>query len=367
VVHHYNAMKPRFFLVDDVVFDEHACEAPHPERPARLDAVRRAVKALATESAAERLPPRDAKPEELARAHTETYIEKIDQMAGRRGWIDGDTFYAPSSVAAARRAAGGSLELVERLVRAEAAFGAALVRPPGHHATRDGAMGFCLLNNVAIAACHARALGVDRVLIVDWDVHHGNGTEQIFYDDPSVLYCSIHQFPFYPGTGAATDIGEGQGKGFTVNVPLSAGADRGAYMLAVERLLTPIVSEYAPNLLLISAGFDAHANDPLGGMRLDHETFGMMFEALYAALPETGSSEHQAKPAVAIVLEGGYDLAALSASLQSTLEAALRCTSDAGPRTDPQKAAPDSRHVAPRFEAEIERAQRCQRDYWKHL
>jgi acetoin utilization deacetylase AcuC-like enzyme len=176
-------------------------------------------------------------------------------------------------------------------------------------------MGFCLLNNVAVAAAHARASGADRVLVLDWDVHHGNGTQEIFYADPSVLYASLHQSPFYPGTGAADEVGSGDGAGFTVNVPLSRGADDAVYEAALTRLVCPIVQAFDPDLVLISAGFDAHARDPLAGMAVTEEGFARMAGALMAAIPRGAGGR------LALVLEGGYDLRALSDSLAATLAA----------------------------------------------
>jgi acetoin utilization deacetylase AcuC-like enzyme len=299
-------------FVDDALFLEHHARESHPERPERLQAARRAVSSVSRLVRFSALPPRDASDDELCRVHTPAYLSHLGQWAGKWGHLDADTFVAPQSVAAARRAAGGVVALSEGLVRGDSSLGVALVRPPGHHARPDAAMGFCLLNNAAVAAAHARARGAPRVAIIDWDVHHGNGTEEMFYRDPSVLYVSLHQWPYYPGTGAATDIGAGEGAGYTVNVPLSAGADDAVYLAAFERIIAPILEAYRPSLLLISAGFDAHGRDPLGGMAVTDLGFAAMSRCLRASTPEGCP--------IGLVLEGGYDLAGLEGALAASLE-----------------------------------------------
>lgn len=301
-------------VIDDPLFAEHRSEDPHPERPERLTAARAAVAKAELDSARLDLGARDASEEELGRVHGGRYLERLARAAGSSGHFDADTYYGPQSVAAARRAAGAAVALTEALRTGQASSGVALLRPPGHHARPDSAMGFCLLNNVAVAAADARARGAERVAIVDWDVHHGNGTQEIFYADPSVLYVSLHQFPFYPGTGAAEEIGTGEGTGYTVNVPLSPGADDAVYLAAVDRLIAPILAEYDPDLLLISAGFDAHRRDPLASMALSDWGYAAMLERLGAALPRGAAGR------VALLLEGGYDLVGLSESLRATLE-----------------------------------------------
>ncbi|HWZ88411.1 MAG TPA: histone deacetylase, partial [Polyangiaceae bacterium] len=203
-------------LIDDPLFTEHRAPAGHPERAERLHAARAAVARAELELQRVDLVARAATNDELVRVHSERYLHELDQVAGRSGYFDADTYYSEASVDAARTASGAALVLTDFLLEGHAQFGVALLRPPGHHARPDGAMGFCLLNNVAVAAAHARARGVERVAIVDFDVHHGNGTQEIFYADPAVLYVSLHQFPFYPGTGAAEETGRGDGRGYTV-------------------------------------------------------------------------------------------------------------------------------------------------------
>jgi acetoin utilization deacetylase AcuC-like enzyme len=335
-------------IVDDPLFSEHSAEAAHPERPERLDAARAGI-ARANPVGRIELEPRDASDEELSRVHTDAYLERLGRAAGKRGHFDADTYYSPQSVAAARRAAGGAVALAEALQSGRAGSGLALLRPPGHHARPHSAMGFCLLNNVAVAAAAARARGADRVAIVDWDVHHGNGTQEMFYADPSVLYVSLHQFPFYPGTGAADELGTGQGRGFTVNVPLSPGADDGVYVAAFDRIVAPIIDQFDPDLLLVSAGFDAHRRDPLASMALSDWGFAAMLDRSMRALKRGAAGR------VALLLEGGYDLTALSDSLCASLEVL------GGEEPDPRSLAePTAAH-----EADLARARAALAPFWR--
>lgn len=294
-------------LVDDPRFDEHAPRAYHPERPERLVAARQAIAKLPV--AWKSVPAREATDDELVRVHDARFVEALGRMRGESGHVDPDTYIAPRSVEAARLAAGGLVGVVDAILDGPVKKGVALLRPPGHHARPWRAMGFCILNNVAIAAAHARARGVERVLIVDFDVHHGNGTQEIFWRDPSVLFMSTHQFPFYPGTGDADEVGEGEGHGFTVNVPLNAGGGDAVYRAAFERVLAPIADQFAPELVLVSAGFDAAARDPLAEMEVSSTGFGWMARAIAAI------AERHAGGRMALVLEGGYDLVALEAGL----------------------------------------------------
>jgi len=339
-------------LVDDPLFAEHEAPAGHPERPERLDAARAGLARAHLALEIRTLPPRDATDEELVRVHSAAYLARLGQAAGRVGYFDADTFFSAGSVAAARRAAGGVVALVDALVDREARYGLALVRPPGHHARPSGAMGFCLLNNVAVAAAHARARGLGRVLILDWDVHHGNGTQEVFYSDPSVVYVSLHQYPFYPGTGAADEAGEGDGSGCTVNLPLSPGAGDTAYRAAFERVVEPIVAQVDPELVLVSAGFDAHQRDPLGGMALSADAYAGMLTSVTKSMPRGSSGR------IAVVLEGGYDLRALSDSLRATL-AALEGEPSGGPNAGESP-------LSPRHEREIAAVTAVQKQFW-HL
>jgi acetoin utilization deacetylase AcuC-like enzyme len=307
---------PRLLLVDDARFDAHASGAYHPERPERLAAARASIARSGLHW--DRVPTREATNEELLRVHAAAFIEQLEKLRGERGYIDPDTYVVAGSIEAARLAAGGLVSLVDRMIDGDGSpdtsRGVALLRPPGHHARRAQAMGFCLVNNVAVAAAHAVSRGMQRVLVVDWDVHHGNGTQEIFWRDPHVLYMSTHQYPFYPGTGAATDIGEGPGEGFTVNVPLTAHGADAVYRAAFERVLLPIAEAYAPDLVLVSAGFDAAVRDPLAQMEVTPEAFGWMARKLREVAAKS------AKGRIALVLEGGYDLVSLEAGLTKAIE-----------------------------------------------
>lgn len=307
-----------FLVADDRLFDEHRPRGYHPERPERLGAARRALFRAETAGVpAHRISARDAALDELFAVHDRGYVEALCALSGREARIDADTYVSAHSVEAARRAAGSAAALVEGILAGDhgASLGVALLRPPGHHATRDTGMGFCLFNNVAVAASAALAKGLERVAIVDWDVHHGNGTQDIFWQDSRVLYLSLHQFPFYPGTGAAEETGEGDGKGTTVNVPLSASAGDAAYCAAFHEIVEPVLHDFAPELILVSAGFDAHERDPLASMRVSAEGFAQMARSISRAAAASAQGR------VGVLLEGGYDLGALEDSLFATLSA----------------------------------------------
>jgi acetoin utilization deacetylase AcuC-like enzyme len=304
-------------------FGEHTPPPGHPERPERAD-VMDAVAARWRERGIAVTAPRQATHEELARAHDPAYIRLIAGTAGRAVALDPDTYTSPESYDVALLAAGAAVEAVEHATAGGSdRVALALVRPPGHHAERDRAMGFCLFNSVAIAAAHATALGVDRVAIVDFDVHHGNGTQHIFEGDDRVLYVSTHQFPYYPGTGAAGEVGFGRGRGFTVNVPIEAGADDEDYRAAFAEVVIPVIRQFTPGLVIVSAGFDAHERDPLAGMRLTTPAFAAMTAELRAVADESCDGK------MAIVTEGGYDLEALGASLDAVVEVLAAPRSDA--------------------------------------
>ncbi|HVH47287.1 MAG TPA: histone deacetylase [Labilithrix sp.] len=298
-------------LLSDPRFFQHRSAAYHPERPERLDAAQAAIDRARSSAGLvfSRIEPRAATEEELARVHEPDFLKWMSTLRGKEGYIDADTFVGPESVAIAELAAGGTVALVDKLLDGPVKKGFALVRPPGHHARPGHAMGFCLFNNVAIAAAHARARGLERIAIVDWDVHHGNGTQDAFYGDPHVLYVSTHQFPFYPGTGAVLENGERDGKGYTINVPLTAGGGDAIYRGAFERVIIPALEQYRPELVIVSAGFDASARDPLAEMALSADAFGWMGRALRRV------ADHSAQGRVLVALEGGYDLIALEAGL----------------------------------------------------
>jgi acetoin utilization deacetylase AcuC-like enzyme len=253
-----------------------------------------------------------AEEEVLASVHDPAYLGRVRNMcASGGGYLSLDTAVGAGSWEAASLASGAACSAVESAVAGETAF--AVARPPGHHAGRDYGMGFCITNHAAVAAGHALSKGLERVAILDWDVHHGNGTQDIFYRAPRVLYLSVHQSPFYPGTGAAGEVGEGDGLGFTANVPLPAGSGEDLYAAVFAGLFMPVLREFGPGLILVSAGFDAHAADLLGGMALGSDSFGR-----FAALVTDLSREVGAAPP-AFVLEGGYNLDALTESVAATM------------------------------------------------
>jgi acetoin utilization deacetylase AcuC-like enzyme len=331
-------------LVDDLRFDRHAPLGHHPERPERLVAARAGVA-----SAAARFEPvaaRTATDDELARVHDPRFVAALAKLRGETGYLDPDTYVSSESVEVARLAAGSLVAMVDAMIDGPIGKGVALLRPPGHHARPARAMGFCLLNNIAVAAAHAQARGIERVAIVDWDVHHGNGTQEMFWRVPGVLYVSTHQFPFYPGTGDVDEVGEGAGKGYTVNIPLLAGGGDAVYASAFERVVLPVIEAYAPELVLVSAGFDASARDPLAQMEVSPEAFGWMARALARV------TEAPARGRMGLVLEGGYDLVALEAGMKSAVEGMLG--TGAGP-IDPGRA-PDDEGV--------ERAARAAKRAW---
>ncbi len=263
----------------------------------------------------ERLPFGPAGDEALLRVHTRGYVDLLRELSGTGGGhLDPDTALGPGSFEVASLASGAACAAVESSLAGEASF--AVVRPPGHHAGADYAMGFCLFNHAAVAAAHARSLGVGRVAVLDWDVHHGNGTQDVFYADGEVLYLSVHRSPFYPGTGEAGEVGEGAGLEFTVNVPLPGRSGEDVYAEVFAGVLVPVLREYGPGLLIVSAGYDAHAADPLGGMGLEADSFARFAALLSAVCREVGA------PPPAFVLEGGYDLDALARSVAATVRGA---------------------------------------------
>jgi acetoin utilization deacetylase AcuC-like enzyme len=305
-------------LVDDARFDRHAPRGHHPERPERLSAGRDAIARMVARGVRfERVSVRAATNDELVRVHDAQFLDALARMRGEAGYLDPDTYVSADSVEVARLAAGSLVAMVDAIVDGPTKKGAALLRPPGHHARPARAMGFCLLNNVAVAAAHARARGLERIAVVDWDVHHGNGTQEIFWNDPHVLYVSTHQSPFYPGTGDAEEVGLGEGKGYTVNVPLAAGGGDAVYRSAFERVVLPVVESYRPDLVLVSAGFDASARDPLGQMELTPQAFGWMARELARIAGQSAGGR------MVLALEGGYDLGSLEAGLERAIDGML--------------------------------------------
>jgi acetoin utilization deacetylase AcuC-like enzyme len=293
-------------------FAEHTTPPGHPERPQRAEVFDAVAAAFAARGGVV-LAPREATREELARVHTRAYLDQVAATAGRAVMLDPDTFTSPESHEIACLGAGAAIEAA-RLARDAGEPVLALMRPPGHHAEPDRAMGFCLYNHVAVAAAALRAEGAARVAIVDIDVHHGNGTQAAFYADPTVLYVSSHQFPYYPGTGAEDEIGEGAGRGFTLNLPLAAGATDADFARAYESRVLPALDAFRPDALLVSAGFDAHARDPLGGMRMTTAGYAHLVRLLDDAARRLCGRR------LALVTEGGYHLGALRECLDATID-----------------------------------------------
>jgi acetoin utilization deacetylase AcuC-like enzyme len=332
-------------------FLDHLTPPGHFERPARAE-VLAGVAADCRARGITVAEPRAALATELARVHSAEYLASIDATAGRTVALDPDTYTSPDTVAVARLAAGAGVDAVDRVLNGPAGTRAlALVRPPGHHAERDRAMGFCFYNNVAVAAAHARAAGLARVAVVDYDVHHGNGTQRTFFDDPSVLFISSHQFPFYPGTGAASEVGGARGTGFTVNLPLAAGAANADFEKVFETVALPVLRQFTPQLILISAGFDAHEDDPLGGMRLTAGQFGRLTAGI------VGVANACCDGRVVAVTEGGYDLPALRDSATAVARV-LAGEADLG-----DFARPDG--PAPRGDATIAAVRRALAAHWR--
>lgn len=287
----------------------------HPESPLRI----RTILNMFDEPDAPkvvRLTPITATPELIELNHARSYIEKVALTAEHDSYIfDADTSTRASSYGTALLAVGGLCTLVDAVLNEEFQNGFAFVRPPGHHAEYDRAMGFCLFNNIAIAARYLiQHKNLERVLIVDWDLHHGNGTQHSFYDNPQVLYFSIHQYPYYPGTGHAQETGVGRGEGYNVNVPLPAGCDDAIYLQAFQHILQPIAKSYNPDFILVSAGFDAHSKDPLGGMKVTENGFTEMTRMVVEL------ADHCCDGRLALVLEGGYHLESLAKSVRGVLE-----------------------------------------------
>lgn len=303
-------------VVDDERFDGHRAMEMHPERPERLVAARAGLKRAVGADEIVRVAARPVTDDEVLRVHTESHLHGLrDALSSGWGHIDADTFFCPESEEAAWLAAGGAVELCRAVIEGPVRRGLALLRPPGHHAVPSRAMGFCLLNNIAIAAADALARGLKRVAIVDWDVHHGNGTQDIFYDDARVLFVSLHQSPLYPGTGRVEERGAGAGKGSTLNVPMRPGSGPEAYGAAFREVVLPALRAFDAELVLVSSGFDAHRRDPLAQLELDAECFGAMTTALVEHVDEAGHGR------LALFLEGGYDLDAIEESVCAVAKA----------------------------------------------
>jgi acetoin utilization deacetylase AcuC-like enzyme len=300
-------------VIADPRYAAHEGPAGHPERPERLRAVGAAIDRF--EGSLARRAPRPASPDELYAVHERAHVERVRRAAAAgAGNLDPDTYVSPESYDVALLAAGACADLALRVARGDARAGFAAVRPPGHHAEGDRAMGFCLFNNAAIAArAVQRDAGVERVLILDWDVHHGNGTQHTFETDPSVLYVSTHQYPFYPGTGAAGEIGSGRGEGATLNLPMPAGCGDAEYVGMFQRVIAPAARAFRPDYWIVSCGFDAHEDDPLAAMRVTQSGYAAMTAVVRELAEELSGGR------MLFVLEGGYSLRGLSEGVAALL------------------------------------------------
>ena len=347
-------------IVQDDIYMEHVMDPGHPERPERLKVIYEMLEEEEKKGLQLiKVKPRPATREEIETTHSSTYIDRLASTAGKPYFrLDLDTSTSARSYEAALLAAGGLCELIKAVWEGKLKNGFALVRPPGHHAERDRAMGFCLLNNVAIGAHYAiKNFSLERVLIVDWDVHHGNGTQNSFYTDPRVLYFSTHRYGFfYPGSGGATEVGNGEGEAFTVNVPLSSGSGDLEYGNIFERILRPIALEYRPQLILVSAGFDIHYDDPLGGMEMTEKGFARLTRILMEIAEATAQGK------LVFTLEGGYDIEGQKRSVH----AVLRELAQASP-LDKKDLIEKERADDERIERLILPIKEIQRRYWKSL
>ena len=303
-------------VVIDQGYLKHLPGESHPERPERIQALLNLAGAL-DKQMFELASPRAATRADVEYTHGADHVRLVESTSKHNRYaLDGDTITCRDSFGVALLAVGGFLTLLDAIASKQSSNGFALVRPPGHHALRDHAMGFCLFNTMAIGAEYLkRVYGAKKILIMDWDVHHGNGTQAAFYDDPTVLFISTHQFPFYPGSGAVNETGVGAGEGFTLNIPLPAGCTDAEYLQVFQDIVVPAAEKFQPDWILVSAGFDPHRRDPLGGMNVTEEGFGAMARLLLAL------ANRFADGRIAFLLEGGYDLAGLRDSVAAVLAA----------------------------------------------
>ena len=339
-------------IVRDDFYKKHINGYSHPECPERLEVIYEMLDQPEMNGLFKKIFPREATEEEITAVHAPSYYRTVSETALRRGItpLDADTSASPDSFRAAKLAAGGFLSLLEIIQDGLLENGFALVRPPGHHAEANRAMGFCIFNNVAIGALYLiKKFTLNKVLIVDWDLHHGNGTQHSFYDNSQILYFSTHQYPYYPGTGNFGDVGEGKGKGFTINVPLQPGAGDEEYSMIFKEILMPIAREFSPDFILVSAGFDIHFDDPLGGMRVTPEGFASLTRMLMDCAQQSCNDK------LAMVLEGGYGLTGLRDSVRAVL---LELSGKTQAKIVPLKSSGE-------IDSVINRVKKVQQEFWR--
>ncbi len=306
-------------IVLDRLYVDHDNGMGHPESQERILAIVDMLKYTNLFDEVASIEPRDAAKEEITLVHTPEYYDKLASTRGKpKVFLDADTSTCPVSYDAAIRASGGMLSAVDSVLNGDIDRAFPLVRPPGHHAEADRAMGFCLFNHVAVGGAYLTDVkGFNRVLIVDWDLHHGNGTQHMFYDTSKVLYFSTHQYPYYPGTGGTSEVGSGEGKGYTLNVPLPTGMGDNEYVKIFTEILNPVIDQYKPEFILVSAGFDTYYEDPLGGMKVTPEGFAKMTRLL------TDAAGKHSDGKIVFILEGGYNLDGLWISTKEVIEELL--------------------------------------------
>lgn len=312
-------MSKKTGVVKDARYLQHSAGFSHPESPERLAAIYEMLDNPLMNWKFTHIEPREATHKEIETIHSPSYVEFIASTAGQSCvYLDPDTATSPETYEIAKLAVGGVCNAIDEVMEGKVDNAFAFVRPPGHHAEKDAAKGFCVFNNIAIGAMHAISkYNLKRILIVDWDLHHGNGTQHSFYNDPRILYFSTHQYPYYPGTGALQEIGRGPGEGYTINVPLSEGAGDADFVKIFRKILQPVALEFKPELILLSAGFDTYFQDPLGGMRVKPEGFANMARIL---LNIAGAC---CQGRLVAMLEGGYHISGLTRSVKAVLEEML--------------------------------------------
>jgi acetoin utilization deacetylase AcuC-like enzyme len=329
-------------VVVDKVYLKHQPGDGHPERPERIKVLLDLAESL-DPAKFQLLPPLSARRADVEATHGQDHVKLIESTAQHNRYaLDGDTLTCRDSFAVSLLAVGGFTRLLDAIAAQDCRNGFALVRPPGHHALRNRAMGFCLFNTMAIGAEYLkRTHGAKKILIMDWDVHHGNGTQDAFYADPSVMFISTHQYPYYPGTGAANETGSGAGEGFTINIPLPAGCADAEYAQVFHDIVAPAAEKFVPDWILVSAGFDPHRRDPLGGMGVTDEGFALMARRLLVLAEKFTDAK------IAFLLEGGYDLAGLRGSVAAVLETMQAPAAPApdGPKLNDSHIAPLIRHI----------------------